>query len=814
MRQVLPISTVGSPSNTTTNYSSVFGSRGTSTSWSATEANINDVSEVAGTISQLTIWIESRGGWTGGSCTFTLRVNGADTALTATMNVGDKITIDKTNSVSISVGDIISLKSAPGASMTASQKPIITAVFTGTSAGQSVYGGGTNSALNNTGTRQYTALHGGGALGTTQSSAATTVASVAGTIKSFKIILLTAPGAGTTREFSIYQNGSQVAASVASISGTNTSVELTGLSISVAAGDLLQFSHVKTAGTPAASVHTYWGIRFDPTTDGESQISGHASNSGTAGQASYNPFGYSNSSWSSGTQAELNKKLVMPLACTLSKFYVASPFAAPGGTASHTETIRINGTSSTLTCAITGAAQAANDSTHSEVIDALDCIGMKHVRDTLAADSNIAYSIKVVIAADPTVTTGRCAQPIINGSVSQVAFNDVGYLPLMGSNGVSNSLDTIDNVYNIVPSGYSGVINNLRILLDGAPATGTFTATLYKNGVATSLTVAITSGTTGSDTTNSVSVTGLDKLAMEFKTTGGASNIAPKGYSVQMTGDNAGEFVLMGTSSDASAPWGARAYYRPTSPGIASTNVLSQDVVPLYCKIKAWTVDIPVASASDVNTMAIYKNTVQLSSTAFTIAAGSTLGSVTGLSIQLYPGDLLSLSGFSDTFDTVDAHQLHSGILFTADTNGESWFGSGTTDDLDTTGTTEYAQPQVGNVVWRNTERPVLTAVACTLRDMRILVVGSTGAGYGKSWTFLTRVNGADTGGTVKMEDESFMNDDPDTTNSLSAGDYFILKETNTGTPAAQDSTWAWVVYTTPVALANLRLLSSLGVGT
>ncbi|HTY43000.1 MAG TPA: hypothetical protein VMH79_14090, partial [Thermoanaerobaculia bacterium] len=89
---------------------------------SSTERLVQNIMPRAGTVEDFYIFIETAPGGTA-SWTFTLRKNGADTALTCTVSGTNQICSDTTHSVTFAAGDLVSVReaSANGPSNTAGQ---------------------------------------------------------------------------------------------------------------------------------------------------------------------------------------------------------------------------------------------------------------------------------------------------------------------------------------------------------------------------------------------------------------------------------------------------------------------------------------------------------------------------------------------------------------------------------------------------------------------------------------------------------------------------------------------------------------------
>src|SRR3990167_6321017 len=133
-------------------------------------------------------------------------------------------------------------------------------------------GGSEGADLATSGT-EYLPARGGIDPDTTESTKQTLI-SEAGTVKTFYVELRTAPGAVTTRTFTLRKNGSNQSLTV-TISGTDTTGSDLSNSFTVVAGDRLTISSTVT-GTPAASV-VFWSMLFDSSTAKRSILNGNRS---------------------------------------------------------------------------------------------------------------------------------------------------------------------------------------------------------------------------------------------------------------------------------------------------------------------------------------------------------------------------------------------------------------------------------------------------------------------------------------------------------------------------------------------------------
>lgn len=235
--------------------------------------------------------------------------------------------------------------------------------------------------------------------------------------------------------------------------------------------------------------------------------------------------------------------------------------AAPSTGKSFVYTLRVNGVDSALTCTVADAATTASDTTHSVSVAAGDRVSIKAVPSGTPTASTVRLCVSF------TGTTAN--ESLILGSTrnTQLSTGSTEYLYISGENSPQSTESTTRMV---VPTG--GNVKNLYIDLITATGVGkTRTFTLLKNGVATSLVVAITNGSTGNDTTHSVSVVAGDELSIQsdVTTVPAASGVR---YGMKFVATTDGESLIFG-NNNASNPGAVQTrYFNLPDPGsIGST---------------------------------------------------------------------------------------------------------------------------------------------------------------------------------------------------------------------------------------------------
>lgn len=238
--------------------------------WDTTEARALVVCTAVGTFSHWSIVLSAAPG-SGKSFTFTLRINGVDTA--AVITISDTATSGTfMGSVALADGDELTLKCVPSGTPTASTASVCWD-FTSATAGESIYGLASGTATINA-NRTGRVL---GAYDTSTWEASTTVDVVgcAGAITKATIKLdtdVTAAGSltFTMTKNGVDQNGTAGTPDTRITFATGTTKTSASFTLPVVPGDVLTWKAVRT-GTPA-TVRPATGVRVLATTPGESHF--------------------------------------------------------------------------------------------------------------------------------------------------------------------------------------------------------------------------------------------------------------------------------------------------------------------------------------------------------------------------------------------------------------------------------------------------------------------------------------------------------------------------------------------------------------
>ncbi len=358
---------------------------------------------IAGTFSNLTFSLFSA--LTSGSYSLTLVKNGTLTANTCTISSGQQSCTDTTHPISVVAGDLMSLEMTPTSTPLPLQAggTFASIQFDGTTAGESFISSAFR--LPSTAVTQYGPLGYIDPSTETVETAASIVFPTSGTIDLLRVTTANPPGATKGWAFSLRQgttiSNEATTSLTCTISGSGTPAHCEDLTdtVTVSAGDILSMVALGVT-TPLAGQSATVAVRFKPTVDGESvMLSSWRANLSTGPVSFTFPAGYG-----SNIQSEATTSANVSTGFTWEKLYTAFD-TAPGGTASRTHAARLNKSSQTLTCAVTGAATTCNDTTHTVAITAggTNLIDFSSTpANTPAASLNIRISAVAFIAPPAT----------------------------------------------------------------------------------------------------------------------------------------------------------------------------------------------------------------------------------------------------------------------------------------------------------------------------------------------------------------------------------------------------------------------------
>ena len=256
--QVIMSSTSTALSATATQYLAVMGMG--SAAPATAEGDRKELTASGGTLKNLRMEVATAPG-AGTSRAFTLRKNGANTAVTCTISGTATSCTDTANSVAVVAADDVSVSSVPTSSPLTSVASW-TLVFTSTTTAESLLMGGLGQGLD-------PATRWGPAVGLSKQNgngAVRSLVSVSGTVKNLYVEQDEAPGDGKTATYTVNKNGTDSAITCQITGGTAITCSDTANSFTVVAGDWIA---VKAAGVTAINGIPFWGLTFLADTAGE-----------------------------------------------------------------------------------------------------------------------------------------------------------------------------------------------------------------------------------------------------------------------------------------------------------------------------------------------------------------------------------------------------------------------------------------------------------------------------------------------------------------------------------------------------------------
>src|SRR3990167_5550882 len=424
-KQVLMSGSGGVPSSTVTNYRELLGG-GNIANWNATEANVEELISTPGTLSNFRVGVASAPG-TGNSWAFTIRkaASGAamaDTALSVTISDAAVLSALDTSTVTVAAGDRVTISSVPTSNPSAASAVYWSCDFVPDTAGETLLLSNTDAA--NLVANSFNTLIGNKTPDATEFDAQT-LFPTPGVLKRFYVELTAAPGAGTSRIFTVRNNEASTSL-VVTLSDSEVADNDTANTVTIAAGDKVTIQETET-GAPATSIAKF-GSTFVPTTAGEFIASATTDDATSSTAVEYQCLNVGDSTL---TTAETEQHNLASVACTAKKIYV-NLTTGPGVGSTWTFTLRRNAATSTaLVASIANPATSGNYATDVAIsaADLLDT-AIDATAGTGTSKSQIAYLFYIaptggttygldcsdgLMAGESIVARGVFGMPITDG---------------------------------------------------------------------------------------------------------------------------------------------------------------------------------------------------------------------------------------------------------------------------------------------------------------------------------------------------------------------------------------------------------------
>lgn len=259
--------------NNSLRFNCLIGTASGVGTWVTAESNAQQIIPTAGVLRKLKVSMRPGYVLNAQPMTFTLRKNGADTALTATVAVGSSSAQNFNTDISVSPGDLVCIsafQAFDAGATTFFWKWSFE--FEGTDSTKCIHMASGNQSLPvGVSTQYYCAFGNSSTWLSTLDVYRSNVNILKGTITDFWAAFTTAPGTGKSRIFSLWKNNSEHVASRVTISDSATSGSVSGLSLGIDALDLLTTGMKTSAAAPAASQGGKWSVAITSNTPGEYQ---------------------------------------------------------------------------------------------------------------------------------------------------------------------------------------------------------------------------------------------------------------------------------------------------------------------------------------------------------------------------------------------------------------------------------------------------------------------------------------------------------------------------------------------------------------
>ncbi len=442
--------------------------------WDTNYANVWQPCPVAGggTLDYLLVAAQNS---MGGKFTFTIMKSsgGSVTATALTVTPSGATGGDTTDSATFAQGDLWCMRCVIASGASSSGNVTWQTRFTAPSANQSLVLGGmsTNGTSPSNTVPNYGSLL--GCAGSATINGPIETQPCAGTYKNLYVYLPTSVATGSWTI--AYQSGANAGSlTTSSLSAAITSGHTgndTTHTVAATAG-LLVATVMTPASTPTAQTAIFWGLEFDPTTDGQS-----------IGAYDITPIPngtfYNSISGSDDVSAIAQVQNVIMGGFTIQSLYAINP--VPTATGTIVFTLMQNGSATALTATVASSGSTANDTTHNFTTSDYDLIAVRTVNN---GSVNVYPAMGVVLQAPATITLAGIPSAEVFGSNAvsgQATITDSGIpsAEAFGSNQVSGTgTITLSGISSAESFGTTQASGTATIALSGIPTAEVFGSTL------------------------------------------------------------------------------------------------------------------------------------------------------------------------------------------------------------------------------------------------------------------------------------------------------------------------------------------------
>ena len=663
-----------------------------------------------------------------------------------------------------------------------------------------------------------------------------------GTIQNLYIKSYSAAGSGKTLIYTVRKNGVDQSLAV-TLSGasqkTGNDIDI-GHAISVVAGDKISIK--RTGDSTVTNAYLNTGLTFVPTTSGNFIISYlHGANVLTNNSTQYNGVN-DYESWGT-TETSLDQ--LFP-AYTLKNMYVELSVAPDNGagTQAFIFTLRKNSASQALTVTISETATTGNATADVTIAtdDKLDTMKTLTGTPVASVKAQISYTgylapaaatrdkniysntyIKILgilkdIVSDLKVVTSHSHQTITSDSKitgRKLLTSNARIFPntisltrqIIGGDGDINF-----HYNNLVAGGGSssgsdglasttGILKNLRVEMATTPPGGNYyDVTLYKNGVATLLTVHFDPGDTiKTNLVNEISIVAGDRLSL-YGSRSSSGNVRFT-YTTDFIPTIPGETLLTsfpGTLANNS-------FASVISSGNSATEFDAQMIVPCAGTIQNLYVNSGYDAGANTMILTVRKNGVN-TPLAVTLTGTNKTGYNISDGFTVVPGDKICIQR---TGTYTSASILKFGLTFVPEIMGN--FILGALKNTDSGYTVEYLRVNSfpTNRPWIETSADQIFA-ACTLKNMYVEM--SSPPNVSSSYIFTLRKNAASQALTVTITGPSATTGNATSDVSIADNDLLDTMQTQTGTGLSYPLPYQIISYTgyvAPTAVTRTKTILS-----
>jgi hypothetical protein len=370
---------------------------------------------------------------------------------------------------------------------------------------------------------------------------------------------------------------------------------------------------------------------------------------------------------------------------------------------------------------------------------------------------------------------------------------------------------------NAATIGVAGNILGLWMERDTNPGSGvTDTIDLFINGSSVG-SFTFTNGNLSGSLTGTFAIGNGDEIYIQRAVSGGNSAACVYRWTVLWEGTTAQEAFtisrIVGNPDLAVADFASvygQGGCQATQTFVSQVQPLAKTITRVYCRCF-------VTPSPGNYTFCLVKNGVAQDGTGGTPDTNITIGgaglqSVTGLSLSISPGDLLSWRS-TPASSPASTARMCLAYAYTPSVDGRSYIGGISTGNIGTSGTV-YVAP--GSVVFNTTESlsdvTILGTTSPTFRDGYFEM--KTAPGTGDSRTFTVRRNRAASTITAAVSETNTQNSDTTHSEAWSAGDELSVEIVAGGTPANSRASWGLVqvVTTGPTPTPDSGVLTFAGV--